>query len=230
MKAFLLAAGNGTRLKPLTDSTPKCLLPIRGKPLLGIWLELCKRSGIDEVLINLHAHADVVREYIETSDHGLKVTLFEEPTLLGSAGTIAANRQWVSREKNFWVLYADVLSNIDLDQMLQRHRSKPSPITLSVYAVPNPSQCGVVVLDRDGIVREFVEKPATPSSNLAFSGVLLGGPEMLDAIPERRPADIGFDILPQFVGKMSAHLTGAYFQDIGTPQNYQIAQTTWPGI
>src|SRR5579864_2128081 len=151
MKAFLLAAGNGTRLKPLTDSTPKCLLPIRGKPLLGIWLELCKRSGIDEVLINLHAHADVVREYVETSDHGLKVTLFEEPTLLGSAGTIAANRQWVSREKNFWVLYADVLSNIDLDQMLERHRSKPSPITLSVYAVPNPSQCGVVVLDRDGI-------------------------------------------------------------------------------
>src|ERR1700688_3378395 len=102
MKAFLLAAGNGTRLRPITNTIPKCLLPIRGLPLLGIWLEMCRRFGIHEVLINVHAHTTAVREYIEKTDHEVTVKLFEEPTLLGSAGTLAANREWVSRENMFW--------------------------------------------------------------------------------------------------------------------------------
>jgi len=230
MKAFLLAAGNGTRLKPITDTIPKCLLPIRGKPLLEIWLELCSRSGIDEVLINVHAHPEIVREYLARDGHGLKIKLFEEPTLLGSAGTVDANRDWVAGESAFWILYADVLTNIDLTAMFGYHSSRETPVTLSVYQVPDPSRCGVVVLDRNGIVREFVEKPATPVSNLAFSGVLLAGPRLFDVIPDRRPADIGFDVLPKLAGKMSAHITGDYFQDIGTLENYKLAQANWPGI
>jgi len=91
MKAFLLAAGKGTRLKPLTESVPKCLLPFHGVPLLSIWLELCRRHGIGEVLINVHAHPDAIRGFVANNHHDVQVRLFEEPTLLGSAGTVAAN-------------------------------------------------------------------------------------------------------------------------------------------
>src|SRR5260370_36018465 len=103
MKAFLLAGGHGTRLKPLTDSIPKCLLPIRGIPMLQIWFALCRRYGIDEVLINLHSHAEAVRKFIEKNKNGLKVHLFEEESLLGMAGTLLGNRRWVREESSFCV-------------------------------------------------------------------------------------------------------------------------------
>src|SRR5207245_8834783 len=108
MKAFLLAGGHGTRLKPLTESTPKCLLPVRGIPMLQIWFDLCRRHGIDEVLINLHSHAEAVRGFIEENRKGLRVHLFEEQVLLGSAGTLLATRDWVREEASYCVLYAAV--------------------------------------------------------------------------------------------------------------------------
>lgn len=229
MKAFLLAAGNGTRLRPLTETTPKCLLPIAGVPLLSIWLELCRRHGIEEVLINVHAHPGAIREYVEKNDSGVKIKLFEEPTLLGSAGTVAANRDWISGEQLFWVFYADVLTNMNLRALLDFHAARPATATLAVYRVPDPSRCGIVTRSEDGVVKEFIEKPSTPSSNLAFSGVLLGTQGLLDAIPDHRPADIGSDVLSRLAGKMYAHETSDYVLDIGTLQNYAEAQATWPG-
>src|SRR5262245_51199422 len=110
MKAFLLAAGHGTRLRPLTDSTPKCLLPIQGRPMVSIWLERCRLFGISEVLINAHANADLVATFLRTNDFGVDVRLVVEPTLRGSAGTIAANRSWLGDDDEFWVFYADVLN------------------------------------------------------------------------------------------------------------------------
>src|ERR1700730_3670541 len=98
MKAFLLAGGLGTRLRPLTDSIPKCLLPVRGIPMLQIWFNLCRAYGIGEVLINVHSHREAVRQFLMRSKNDLKVRVFEEETLLGSAGTILANRDWVSDE------------------------------------------------------------------------------------------------------------------------------------
>src|SRR5437868_15251515 len=88
LKAFLLAAGHGTRLRPLTDGIPKCLVPIRGVPMLQIWLELCHLYGIDRVLINLHAHADQVRAFLRHRHYGPPVEVVEEPELLGRAGTL----------------------------------------------------------------------------------------------------------------------------------------------
>ena len=98
MKAFLLAAGHGTRLRPLTDNIPKCLVPIRGVSMLDIWLELCRRAGISDLFVNLHAHADIVRAALKDSHSGVKVLLSEEKVLLGSAGTLLSNRQWVASE------------------------------------------------------------------------------------------------------------------------------------
>src|SRR6266566_21391 len=121
MKAFLLAGGLGTRLRPLTDSTPKCLLPIQGVPILQIWFALCREYGIEEVLINVHSHGDAVRKFIEEHNAGLQIHLFEEAELLGSAGTVRANRDWIKKESSFWVLYADVLTTTNLNGMLAFH-------------------------------------------------------------------------------------------------------------
>lgn len=231
MKAFLLAAGNGTRLRPLTDTTPKCLLPIQGVPLLSIWLELCSRYGIKEVLVNSHAHAENIRTFIEAQKKPrLRLRLFEEPSLLGSAGTIFANREWVSNESLFWILYADVLTDVNLQELLRFHRRRSAAATIGVYRVPEPKRCGIVTLNADGVVTDFVEKPHNPASNLAFSGILIATPEFLNYLPAQQPADIGFDVLPRLVGRMSGYEVAGYLQDIGTMRNYEDAQTSWPGL
>ena len=230
MKAFLLAAGNGTRLRPLTDTLPKCLVPIHGVPMLNIWLEVCRRGGIDEVLLNLHAHADVVRSSLTGVPNGLKVRAVEEPILLGSAGTLLANRDWVASEPHFWVLYGDVLTNTDLSKMLAYHRQGDFPITLGLTQVKDPSRCGVATFDKGSVITEFVEKPANPISNWAFSGVMLASPKALDGVRKPSPCDIGFDLLPHMLGRMRAYPISEYLLDIGTLENYELAQRTWPGL
>lgn len=230
MKAFLLAAGHGTRLRPITDKIPKCLVPIRGTPLLAIWLRLCQQFEIDEVLINVHAHATMVRDFLQQTANGMSARVVEEKQLLGSAGTLRANRDWVANEDLFWVFYADVLCYPDLGKMLQKHLQKKPAATLGVYEVPDPRRCGIVSTDDDGVIRQFVEKPKNPVGNLAFTGVMIGTREMLDVIPDKMPADIGFHVLPQLAGRMLAVPIGGYLVDIGTLENYQTAQETWPGL
>ena len=231
MKAFLLAAGNGTRLRPITDKIPKCLVPIQGMPMLSIWMKVCQQLGITDLLINLHAHADVVRTFLqESKEENVRVHVTEERQLLGSAGTLRANRKWVEGEDLFWVFYADVLHRADLPAMLHLHREHRLAATLGVYEVPDPSRCGIVTTNSRGVIEDFVEKPAHPGGNLAFSGLMIGTPELLDVIPDSVPADIGFHVLPKLTGQMLAFPIKDYLIDIGTLANYQQAQATWPGL
>jgi mannose-1-phosphate guanylyltransferase len=230
MKAFLLAAGNGTRLRPITDNIPKCLVPIQGMPMLAIWLRLCKTLGVTDVLINLHAHADVVRTFLQQcGEDDVRVHVAEEKQLLGSAGTLRANRKWVEGEDLFWVFYADVLHCANLPAMLQMHRQRKLTATLGVYEVPDPSRCGIVTANSQDIIENFVEKPKAPKSNLAFSGLMIGTPALLDAIPDHIPSDIGFDVLPKLKNQMVAFRIRDYLIDVGTLENYKKAQATWPG-
>jgi mannose-1-phosphate guanylyltransferase len=228
LKAFLLAAGHGTRLRPLTDKIPKCLLPIRGIPMLQIWLEACSYFGIEEVLINIHAHAEAVHEFLRKHPHSSKVRVVEEKELLGSAGTLLKNREWVGSEDFFWVFYADVLNQVDFSAMLRVHQARRPAATLGASCVPDPSRCGILDILEDGTVVDFVEKPVYPRGNFAFSGLLLGTQSLLDAIPLKQPADLGFDVLPRLVGKMVAYPISTYLLDIGTMENYEMAQSTWP--
>jgi mannose-1-phosphate guanylyltransferase len=230
MKAFLLAGGLGTRLRPLTDSTPKCLLPIQGIPILQIWFDICRQYGIDEVLINVHAHGNAVRRFIQDREDSLRVHLFEEDQLLGSAGTVLANQEWVRKERSFWIFYADVLTTTNLNQMLAFHDRLSQIATIGAYEVPDPSRCGIVQVDDNGMVREFVEKPRTPVGNLAFSGLMLAAPSLLDAIPDTSPVDLGFHVLPHLVGRMAAYRIRDFVLDIGTLETYRAAQMTWPGL
>jgi mannose-1-phosphate guanylyltransferase len=235
LKAFLLAGGHGTRLRPLTDSIPKCLMPIRGRPLLDIWLDLCSRCGITEVLINLHAHSDIIERHLQQSrspvDVGLPVgvRLVREEQLLGSAGTVAANRAWVGSDPAFWILYSDVLTNTDLNRMSEFHFSHGAVATLGLYQVPDPSRCGVAVMDQKGVIIDFEEKPQAPHSNWVFSGLMIADRRLFDVIPPDIPADLAFHVLPRLVGEMRGYPIEDYLLDIGTMANYQKAQVTWPG-
>jgi mannose-1-phosphate guanylyltransferase len=230
MKAFLLAAGNGTRLRPLTDGVPKCLLPIQGVPLLEIWLNNCKAAGITDVLVNTHAHSEAIRQFAAEQKSGVRMRIAEEPELLGSAGTLKENHNFVASEDAFYVLYADVLTNVDLRRMFECHQQRRLSITLGICPVPDPSRCGIATIDENAIVRDFVEKPTQSASNLAFAGVMIAGPELFDCLPDYRPADIGFDLLPRMIGRMAAYPISEYLLDIGTISNYQHAQHSWPGL
>jgi len=230
MKAFILAAGKGERLRPLTDAIPKCLLPIQDVPILGIWLELCRRHGIDEVLVNTHSHTGSVKRYLEHHRCGVRLHITEEETLLGSAGTVLTHRHWIGSDPEFWIFYGDVLTNANLSAMLEFHRRSNQVVTLGVNRVADPRQCGIVTVDREGMIQEFVEKPANPSNDLAFSGILAATSSIFEVIPKRTPADIGFEVLPKLVGKMAAYPISDYLVDIGTPASYRYAQDTWPGF
>lgn len=230
MKAFLLAAGNGTRLRPLTDSVPKCLLPIQSVPLLEIWLNNCKAAGITDILVNAHAHAEAIRRFAAEQKTGVRISIAEEPELLGSAGTLAENHEFVAEEESFFVLYADVLTNIDLSQILAFHKQKHRAATLGIYQVPDPSRCGIVARDKHAVITDFVEKPTHPAGNWAFAGVMVAGQELFNFLPDQRPADLGFDVLPKMIGNMAAYPIAEYLLDIGTVQNYEHAQRSWPGL
>jgi mannose-1-phosphate guanylyltransferase len=206
------------------------MVRIRGRAMLDIWLEICEQAGIDEVLINLHAHSEPVRAALRQSKRGVRVHLSEEPVLLGSAGTLICNRDWVATEPYFWVLYADVLTNANLNEMLQFHIKSDPAATIGSYRVKDPSRCGVVTFDSDFIVQEFVEKPVHPQSDWVFSGLMIATPMLLDSIPSRFPVDLGFDVLPRLVGRMRAYPIFDYLTDVGTMENYEAAQKTWPGL
>lgn len=231
MKAFLLAAGLGARLRPLTNELPKCLVPIHGKPLLAYWIELMEKHGIAQVLINLHHLSGQVKQFIK--DHPSKTMdfqFFEEPQLLGSGGTLRANKDFVRKEADFFILYADNLTNINLTDFMAYHKLKKQPFTMALNRVENPQRCGIAALDDRGLVTAFVEKPENPISNLANAGVYIAKPEILDLIPTKPISDIGYDLLPRLVGNMAGWETKDYLMDIGTFENLERAERAWSTI
>ncbi|MGH3822599.1 MAG: nucleotidyltransferase family protein [Pseudonocardiaceae bacterium] len=227
MKAFLLAAGLGTRLRPITDSTPKCLLRIGDAPLLDIWLDALAGAGVHEVLVNLHHLADVVRSHVAARRGPPAVRLVEEPELLGSAGTLVANRGFVAGEEMFLAVNADNLTDFNLGILIDAHRVGGAIATLSLFRAPRPSECGVVAVE-DGRVVGYVEKPADPPSDLANAGMYAFHPAVLDVIAGGPPKDIGYHLLPRLVGRARAvTIEGCYFIDIGTPAALERARDEW---
>lgn len=228
MKAFLLAAGVGSRLRPITDAIPKCMVTIDGQPLLDIWLDAFDRAGVDEVLVNLHHLPDVVRHHIAARTGPPTIRTVFEPELLGSAGTLVANREWVVGEELFLACNADNLTDFDLQSLIQAHYQYDAAATLAVFHSEQPSAGGVVEIDTAGRVIGFVEKPANPVSDLTNAGMYAFRPSVLDEIGGVPPKDIGFDLLPRLVGRARAVLVEGYFRDIGTADAYRRAREEWP--
>jgi mannose-1-phosphate guanylyltransferase len=227
MKAFLLAAGLGTRLRPITDSTPKCLLTVGGRPMLDIWLDALAKAGVSEVLLNAHHLADQVKVHLAGRVEAPAVHLVVEPELLGSAGTLRANRDFVVGEDMFLAINADNLTDFDLGVLIDAHRAGGAIATLSLFRAPDPTQVGVVEVNA-GMVVGFEEKPAHPRGDLANAGMYAFAPTVIDEITGPDPRDIGFHLLPGLIGRARAvALNGSYFIDIGTSDALRRARDDW---
>jgi mannose-1-phosphate guanylyltransferase len=227
VKAFLLAAGIGSRLRPLTDTTPKCMITVGGRPMLDIWLDTFAQAGVDEVLVNLHYLADVVRDHLGRRTAPPRVQMSYEAELLGSAGTLVANRDWVDGEDFFLACNADNLTDFDLVSLIKVQRDRGAVATLGVFRSENPSAGGVIEVDETDTVISFTEKPAHPVSNLVNAGIYAFRPSVLDELDDEPPKDIGFDLLPKLVGRARTVLVDGYFLDIGTPDAYRRALEEW---
>jgi mannose-1-phosphate guanylyltransferase len=227
VKGFLLAGGIGERLRPLTLTMPKCLVPINGTPLLDIWLDLCALHGITEVLLNVSQHPDLVRAHLRRRTRGPIVQLVVEGVPQGTARTVLAHRGFVASEADFWILYADTLTDVDLSAMRAAHRTHDGLATLGLFRAPVPSAVGIVDLDATGRIVRFTEKPAHPTSDLANAGITLARAALLDAIPEAPMSDFGHDVFPRLAGRLHGHLIEQFVLDIGTPPALEAAQRTW---
>lgn len=230
MKAFLLSAGYGTRLKPLTNNIPKCLVPICGKPLLAWWMDLFEKHGINEVLINTHYLADEVREFIEYYNaQKTGVTLIEsyEKDLLGSGGTVAINKSFIKNEEKFLICYADNLTNIDLSELIKFHTKKQGILTMGLFYTNNPKECGIAAIDSHDLIYEFIEKTERPKSHLANAGIYVTNLDIFKYLPQKKFIDFGKDVLPSLVNKMYGYQMKDYLLDIGNLENYNKAQKEW---
>lgn len=228
MKALLLSAGLGTRLKPLTDNQPKCLLQINGKPLLYYWLDLLESENISEVIINTHYLAENIEKSIEKRNNKIKILLTYEPQLLGSAGTIFTNKHIFEREENFLLLYSDNLTNVSLSTIIDFHKQVDSIFTTYVYETNKPTEKGIFEYDyNSGKVLSFEEKPKYPKSNFANAGIGVLNKKIFDFCSSKAPLDFAKAIMPHIREKMYVLKTDKYIIDIGSAEDYKYAQKIW---
>lgn len=231
MRALLLAAGLGTRLRPITNSVPKCLVEINGRPLLDYWLELLSEGGIVDVLVNLHHMPEAVRAYLDRCPHPVNITAVYEEKLLGTGGTLLRNRQFF-RNGPAMVVHADNLSSFDVDAFLERYaaRQPDVEITMMTFHAANPEECGIVEVDEDGIVRAFYEKVHSPPGNLANAAVYVVSPSVVDFLEElgKEAIDFSTEVLPHFIGRINTFHNATYHRDIGTLASLRAAQEEYP--
>ena len=226
MKAMLLAAGFGTRLRPLTNSIPKCLVPIQGKPLMEYWLEMFHIADISPVIVNLHYLADQVENYIRSCRYTDTIIPVYEQTLLGTAGTLLANRTYFETDQIF-MAHGDNLSVFDMNAFIKTHDSRPDncEITMMTFKTDTPETCGIVELDRNNIVQEFHEKVAHPPGNLANGAVYILEPTVIDFLDSLGKVQIDFstEVLPFYLGKINTFHNSVYHRDIGSIKSYHQA-------
>lgn len=227
MRALLLAAGLGTRLRPLTDTIPKCLVLIQGKPLLLYWLEMLRDAGVGPILVNLHYHAGLVSDFICESGFDRQVTTVYEERLLGTGGTLLKNAAFFAQEP-LMLIHADNLSKFSVRDFIHAHESRPAgcEITMMTFTTPTPESCGIVELDTAGVVRSFHEKIDNPPGNLANGAVYILEPSVVDYLVSLGKEEIDFstEVLPQYLGRIFTFHNGIYHRDIGTMASYLAAQ------
>lgn len=230
MKAFLLSAGLGSRLRPITDTIPKCLVQIAGHPMLDWWGKLLKENNIQEALVNTHYLHMKVHNYIEDfNERETDITFIEfyEPNLLGSGGTVRENWAFVEGDTDFLICYADNLCNVKLRELIAFHQEKKGLLTMALFRTEVPEQCGIAQMDDGGRIIEFMEKPQFPKGNLANAGIYVVNKRIFNVFPKKKYVDFGKDVLPILVGQMYGFEINDYLIDIGTMINYRKAKREW---
>ncbi|MBI5078289.1 MAG: nucleotidyltransferase family protein [Candidatus Yonathbacteria bacterium] len=234
MKALILSAGLGTRLRQLTETTPKSLLPINGKPLLSYHLESLYKYGVRDILINTHYLHKQINEFVKNNRdrfNGLTIQIAFEKELLGSAGTLKKNAPFFKGEDDFLVVYGDNLTNINYGKLIAAHKEKNGIATIASYVEEHPEGKGIISFNENGKILKFIEKPRSNKiiSKYANAGIYVLNSRIfkyLNSI-DKTPLDFGHDIFPYLLVKneeMYVYKMDEILLDIGTPESYNDAQ------
>ncbi|HEY0345916.1 MAG TPA: NDP-sugar synthase [Solirubrobacteraceae bacterium] len=224
MQAVILVGGEGTRLRPLTSTVPKPVVPLVDRPMMVYMLEWLRRHGIDDVVMSCGFKATNVRAVLgDGSQLGISLRFVEEPDPRGTAGALKFAERFL--DERFLMLNGDVLTDLDLTAQIAQHERTGATGTLALVPVPDPSSYGLVRVREDGSVDEFLEKPSldTPlDTNLISAGAYVLERSILDLIPPDRNVSIEREVWPALVddGLYGYVDDGAYWLDIGTPERY----------
>ena len=229
MKAMILAAGRGTRLRPLTDTCPKPMIPIAGRPLLEYIVRLLARHGFDELVVNLHHLPEAIQEHFgDGREWNVRLTYSYEPELLGTAGAV---RQVADLfHERFLVYYGDNLTNVDLTDLWEAHCREGELVSVGLLWMDDPTSRGIVELDPRGRVRQFVEKPRPEQvfdDYLINGGIYVLEPRILERIPASTPSDFSRDIFPGLLADgygIYGHRLRGQLLSTDTPERYQEAK------
>jgi mannose-1-phosphate guanylyltransferase len=227
MKAMVLAAGLGTRLKPITFQVPKPMVPVLDRPVMAHIVQLCERQGFDELIANLHWFPETIKSYF-----GDRLTYRYEEELLGAAGGVRNAADFFGDDLVV-VVSGDVLTDIDLNALVERHRSAGGIATLTVKQVPDTREYGVVLHDEEGRINGFQEKPEPGEalSDLGNCGIYCLSPEMFDYFPEEPFADWAEHVFPALLENdvpFYVHEIDEYWNDVGSLD--QLRQGTWDAL
>ena len=223
MKTILLAAGYGTRLRPLTLRIPKCLIEIKKQPLLQIWLNQLIKYNFGPFLINTHYLNRIVEDFISEYSSKKLVKLSHEPKLLGTAGTLLNNIDFIGNE-DVCIIHADNYCLTDFSKFLDAHKNRPKNclMTMMIFETDSPKSCGIVKINKAKTVSEFYEKSSVNHGNLANAAIYILSNEMVNEIKNFFPnaVDFSLDVIPHFIDKIYTHKINESLTDIGTLKKY----------
>jgi len=233
IRALLLSAGIGSRLRPITNSIPKCLVDIDGRPLLDYWLELLNSSEIKDIIINLHYLPEMVKAHVLSSKYPLNIKMVLEDILLGTGGTLLKNKFFFENDP-VMLIHADNLSLFDINAFINKFnlRDKDTDITMMTFYTDSPESCGIIDLDEKEKVIAFYEKMEKPTGNLANAGVYILAPTVLDFMAklDKEIIDFSTEVLPFFLGRINTFHNEIYHRDIGTVKSLSLARNEYHSV
>jgi len=222
MQAVILVGGEGTRLRPLTSTVPKPVVPLVDRPFIAFMLEWLRGHGIDDVIMSCGFLATSVRNVLgDGSGYGIKLRFVEEPDPRGTAGALKYAERLL--DERFLMLNGDVLTDIDLTGQIAQHERTGAKATLALAPVADPSAYGLVRLNEDRSVKDFIEKPSPDriDTNLISAGAYVLQREILQLVPPERNVSIEREVWPLLIGAgLYGFPADAYWLDIGTPERY----------
>ena len=229
MKAVVMAGGEGTRLRPMTASMPKPLLPVANRPIMEHVLRLLKRHGLTETVVTVQFLASLVKNYFGDGDElGMDLTYAHEEKPLGTAGSVK-NAEEALKNDSFLVISGDALTDFDLTDLIRFHRERGALVTVCLTRVPNPLEFGITIVDEEGRVERFLEKPTWGQvfSDTVNTGIYVMEPEVFDYVEPDVPVDWSGDVFPRLMkeGKpIYGYVAEGYWEDVGTHESYVKAQ------
>ncbi|HXI89484.1 MAG TPA: NDP-sugar synthase [Blastocatellia bacterium] len=224
MQALILAGGKGTRLRPLTMHTPKPIVPIANQPFLLYQLELLKRADVRDVILSLSYQPQKIEDKLgDGTDYNVRVSYVVEASPLGTAGAYRNASSLIS--ETTVVFNGDVLTDIDMNEVIRFHRERQAAATIVLAPVPNPTAYGLVETEKDGRVRRFLEKPKPEevTCDTINAGIYILEPRVLDYVPEGEPFMFEYGVFPGLLDRKEpffAYIWRGYWRDIGTASSY----------